>query len=269
LSSWEISLNLKDLYIEFAQPASKTLDWLDEHNFEYLVDEETLCVYKPDVDGTTNDGDSSSPTPSAAPLKASLYEALYQYFREHSLKYEEQEEYFTLDSNYIAINISAIETLLEDITLTGTKGVASVKLIKNEDEYCIEVTGTDLDPLFENEYIDPTRSYYISYDESMDIPFEQRKQNILHQLKGIVDEGGADYNYQHVELLTNFMCRDNYIIPMSRFGMNSADYSFISQLSFEDPYHVLLDVFYGVEDNLSSVSSKLITGISDCDSNSN
>jgi len=43
--------------------------------------------------------------------------------------------------------------------------------------------------------------------------------------------------------------------------MKNNNYSFISQLSFEDPYSVIQDVVYGTEDNLSSVSSKLITGI--------
>ena len=48
---------------------------------------------------------------------------------------------------------------------------------------------------------------------------------------------------------------------MSRFGMKNDDYSFISKLSFEDPYNFLGNILYDVEDNLSSVSAKIITGI--------
>jgi len=57
------------------------------------------------------------------------------------------------------------------------------------------------------------------------------------------------------------MCRNNIIVPMSRFGMKNDDYSLISKLSFEDPYSVLGNILYGVEDSLSSVSAKIITGI--------
>ncbi|ORX51836.1 hypothetical protein BCR36DRAFT_38722 [Piromyces finnis] len=69
------------------------------------------------------------------------------------------------------------------------------------------------------------------------------------------------YNMQYIELLTNFMCRDNTITPMSCFGMKNGNYSFISRLSFEDPFRIIQDVFYGVRDDLISISSKLITGI--------
>jgi len=45
--------------------------------------------------------------------------------------------------------------------------------------------------------------------------------------------------------------------------MNINEYSFISQLSFENPYKILHDIFYDIEDNLASVSVKLITGVYD------
>ncbi|KAG4096144.1 hypothetical protein H8356DRAFT_1426531 [Neocallimastix lanati (nom. inval.)] len=61
-------------------------------------------------------------------------------------------------------------------------------------------------------------------------------------------------------LLTNFMCRNDTVNSMSCFDMNIKEYSFISRLSFEDPYIILHDFFYDIDDNLTSVSSKLITG---------
>ena len=54
------------------------------------------------------------------------------------------------------------------------------------------------------------------------------------------------------------MYRNNTIVPMSRFGMINGDYSFISKLSYEDPYSVLENILYGFEDSLSSVSGKLL-----------
>ena len=46
LEKWDSSLDLDNLYIEFKNPASKTLDWLDSNGIEYIVDEDILCVYK-------------------------------------------------------------------------------------------------------------------------------------------------------------------------------------------------------------------------------
>ncbi|OUM57118.1 hypothetical protein PIROE2DRAFT_65183 [Piromyces sp. E2] len=181
------------------------------------------------------------------------------YFIKNKLNYEENDKYYMLDSDYINLNKEDIINLLNNIVLTGTKGVVQVIPKYIGDEFYIEVTGEDLDPLFDNKYIDRNRSRYIIYSNAMAIDFELRKKNILMQLQKIVDS--SSYNQQHIELLTSFMCRNNEITPMSRFGMKNGNYSFISQLSFEDPYSVIQDVVYGIEDNITSISSKLITGI--------
>ncbi|OUM61903.1 hypothetical protein PIROE2DRAFT_11967 [Piromyces sp. E2] len=72
----------------------------------------------------------------------------------------------------------------------------------------------------------------------MTIDFELRKKNISMQLQRIVNVDSSSYNQQHIELLTNFMCRNNEITPI-----------------------VIQDVLYGIEDYITSISSKLITGI--------
>ncbi|ORX41413.1 hypothetical protein BCR36DRAFT_311594 [Piromyces finnis] len=175
-----------------------------------------------------------------------------------------------LDSGYINLNIDDITKILNNVVLSGTKGVVKVEKNFLGNELYIEVTGLNLNPLFNNKYIDKNRSRYIVYGNSMDIDFELRKKNILMQLKRIVNvDSSSSYNNQHTELLTNFMCRDNTILPMSRFGMKKGNYSFISQLSFEDPYSVIQNIFYGVEDRLTSISSKLITGIYNDNFNNN
>ena len=87
-----------------------------------------------------------------------------------------------LDSNYVNLNKEDIIKLLDNIVLTGTKGVVDVIPKYVGDEFYIEVIGTNLDSLFNNSYIDKTRSRYLVYSNSMDIDFELRKKNILMQL---------------------------------------------------------------------------------------
>jgi len=183
------------------------------------------------------------------------------YFNNNKIKYEEKDKYYMLDSNYVNLNKEDIIKLLDNIVLTGTKGVVDVILKYVGDEFYIEVIGTNLDSLFNNNYIDKSHSRYLVYSNSMDIDYELRKKNSLMQLQRIVNVDSSSYNQNHIELLMDFMCCNNEITPMSRFGMKNNNYSFIFQLSFEDPYSVIQDVVYGTEDNLTSVSSKLITGI--------
>jgi len=311
LNTWDSTINLEKLYIEFSQPASKFLDWLDHHNVEYIVDADMLCVFKTNLDKTNetiidtinknneyneneidnnnqdnnniinNNQDNSNITSNNQDsidnndTNVSICNndtdkvnrlinrnILIEFFNENKLSYEENDKYFMLDSNYINLNVHDINKLLNKVVITGTEGVVKVipKLLKGE--FIIEVTGTDLDSLFNNGYIDKERSRYTVYGNSKKIEFDLRKENILEQLKRIVNSDSSTYNNQHIELLTNFMCRNgDTIIPMSRFGMKSNDYSFISQLSFEDPYSVIQDVLYGIEDKLTSISAKLITGI--------
>jgi len=255
LHLWKATVDLENLYFEFAQPASKTLDWLDAHDIEYVVDNDMLCIYKPEI--------QSQAIQTEIPSSENSNQLLYNYFRENKINYDENEYGFIVDSNSVKLDTNDIETILEEVTITGTKGITKIETYNNNDQYIINVTGTNLDPLFNNKYIDPERSHYLVYSNSNEISFDQRKQNIFNQLKRIVDNGSKNYNYKHIRLLTNFMCRNNKLNPMSRFGMNINEYSFISRLSFEDPYKILHDVFYDIEDNLTSVSAKLITGIYD------
>ena len=293
------------MYIEFSQPSSKLLDWLDEHQVEYLVDADMLCVFKPKsnneniyledrqkinayttIDNNNNNNNNinninnnktnikdictcdiennnmEDEVTNTLELKSfNKNNFITNYFNNNQIKYEEKDKYYMLDSNYVNLNKEDIIKLLDNIVLTGTKGVVDVIPKYVGDEFYIEVIGTNLDSLFNNSYIDKTRSRYLVYSNSMDIDFELRKKNILMQLQRIVNVDSSSYNQNHIELLTDFMCRNNEITPMSRFGMKNGDYSFISQLSFENPYSVIQDVVYGTEDNLTSVSSKLITGI--------
>ena len=173
-------------------------------------------------------------------------DSLLDYFKLNNLTYEEKEKYFILNSNYIKIKYEEIIKLLNDITLAGTKGVKTVtpKML-GEEEFYVEVVGKDLDPLFKNPYIDLDRSRYIVYGNSKEVDYNTRKQNILTQLKRITNIDQSFYNNQHIELLNNFMCRNNTVVPMSRFGMKTM----ITHLYQNCPLKILIalcKIFYMV-----------------------
>ncbi|KAG4108013.1 hypothetical protein H8356DRAFT_1334457 [Neocallimastix lanati (nom. inval.)] len=122
------------LYIEFAQPASKTLD----------------C--------------------QAIQTEIPLSENSNQLF-------------FIVDSNCVSLDTNDIQTILEEVTVTGTKGITKIETYNDNDQYIISVTDTNLDPLFNNQYIDPERSYYLVYSNPNEISFDQRKQNTFESIK--------------------------------------------------------------------------------------
>jgi len=77
-----------------------------------------------------------------------------------------------LDSDYINLNKDNIVKLFNNIVLTGTKGFVNVIPKYHKDEFYREVTETNLDPLFNNIYINKYRSRYLVYSNSMDVDFE-------------------------------------------------------------------------------------------------
>jgi len=81
-----------------------------------------------------------------------------------------------LDSDYVNLNKDNIIKLLDNIVLKGTKGVVDVIPKYVGDEFYIEVIRIGLDSLFNNNYIDNSRSLYLVYNNSMDIDFELRKK---------------------------------------------------------------------------------------------
>ncbi|ORX42871.1 beta and beta-prime subunits of DNA dependent RNA-polymerase [Piromyces finnis] len=256
ISKWDSIVNLTELYIEFSQPASKLLDWLDENQVEYIVDMEILCIFKPNINknkikvdetGETNDNspdisysDNDDDSNSNELQNTAKNELIINYLNNNKIKFEDKGKYYLLNSDFVELNNNGIKKILNNVVLSGTKGVIKVVPKHYNDEFIIEVTGTNLGPLFENEYVDKDRSRYIVYGNLMDVDFESRKKNILKQLQKIVNNGSSCKN-QHIELLTNFMCQDNKILSMSRFGMKNDNFSFMSKLSFEDPYNKLLN----------------------------
>jgi len=327
LKTWDFSINLEKLYFEFTQPASKILDWLDDHNVEYIVDSDVICVFKSNLDSFNeteteeinknneynenviinnnqdtnniinnnqdtnniinnnqdtnniiNNNQDTNINSNGESADKDIYNKdidnannvnkinnrnlLIEFFNKSKLHYEEYEKYYMVDSHYINLSAHDFNKFLNNVVITGTKGIGKVIPKLLEGEFIIEVTGTNLDSLFDNEYIDKERSHYTVYGNSKIVEFSIRKENILELLKKVINSESSTFNNQHIELLTNFMCRNGEtVIPISRFGMTSDDYSFISQLSFEDPYNIIQDVLYGIEDKITSVSAKLITGI--------
>ena len=88
-----------------------------------------------------------------------------------------------MDSNCVSLDTNDIQTILEEVTVTGTKGITKIETYNDNDQYIISVTDTNLDPLFNNQYIDPERSYYLVYSNPNEISFDQRKQNTFESIK--------------------------------------------------------------------------------------
>ncbi|ORX65403.1 hypothetical protein BCR32DRAFT_297732 [Anaeromyces robustus] len=105
---------------------------------------------------------------------------------------EKDKRYLILDSNYINITYENIKELLDNITLTGT-GTKGVKKITFK---------------------------YQKVDNDL------RKQSILKQLERITTTDNSNHSTQHIELFTDFICRNNSITPMSRYGMRENNYPF-------------------------------------------
>lgn len=78
LHLWKASMDLENLFFEFTHPASKTLDWLNAHDIEYLVDRDMLCIFKPEIQGQA--------IHTEIPSNENSNQLLYSYLREKQNK---------------------------------------------------------------------------------------------------------------------------------------------------------------------------------------
>ncbi|KAL6598903.1 hypothetical protein U3516DRAFT_846173 [Neocallimastix sp. 'constans'] len=100
----------------------------------------------------------------------------------------------------------------------------------------------------------------INYDE---------KEKLLYWHKTILEEVIITKAKEITNITVNIN-EDEYIVRRYQYQPGSPPILcveirifFISQLSFEDPYKILQDVFYNIGDNQTIVSAKIITGIYD------
>jgi DNA-directed RNA polymerase subunit A" len=162
--------------------------------------------------------------------------------------------------DYLKIRKELLNLLKEKVH--GIKGIEKTLLVKENDEYIVKTSGSNLKAVLKTEHVDQTRVFTNDIIETSKIlGIEAARQLAVQELKKVLDDNGIAIDIRHIMLLADLMTYSGEIKGIVRTGITKLKASPFARASFEETTKHLLDAaFKGEEEKLTGVVENLIVG---------
>ncbi|MEK6887904.1 MAG: DNA-directed RNA polymerase subunit A'' [Candidatus Aenigmatarchaeota archaeon] len=159
-------------------------------------------------------------------------------------------------------NLRKIKSKVMKIHTHGVKGVDNVVVIKEEDDWIIQTTGTNLKKILKFEGVDIARTKTNDIHQVYDVlGIEAARNMILNESKETLDEQGLDVDVRHLMLLADMMTFDGTIKDIGRYGVAGKKASVLARANFEETKkHLINASFYGEKDKLEGIIENILVG---------
>ena len=159
-------------------------------------------------------------------------------------------------------NLRKIKSKVMKLHTHGVKGVDNVVVIKEENDWIIQTTGTNLKKILKVDGVDiartKTNDIYQVYDV---LGVEAARNMILNEAKETLDEQGLDVDVRHLMLLADMMTFDGTIKDIGRYGVSGKKASVLARANFEETKkHLVNASFYGEKDKLEGIIENILVG---------
>lgn len=159
-------------------------------------------------------------------------------------------------------NLRKIKNKILKLHTQGVKGIDNVVVIKEDEDWIIQTTGTNLKKVLRIEGVDiartKTNDIYQIYDV---LGIEAARNVILQESKETLDEQGLDVDIRHLMLLSDMMTFDGTIKDIGRYGVSGKKASVLARANFEETKkHIVNASFYGEKDKLDGIIENVLVG---------
>ncbi len=159
-------------------------------------------------------------------------------------------------------NLRKIKNKLLKLHTQGVKGIDNVIVIKEDEDWIIQTTGTNLKKILYIEGIDIARTRTNDIHQIYDVLGVEAARNIiLQEAKETLDEQGLDVDVRHLMLLSDMMTFDGTIKDIGRYGVSGKKASVLARANFEETKkHLVNASFYGEKDRLEGIIENILIG---------
>lgn len=149
----------------------------------------------------------------------------------------------------------ALKEKAKSTYVCGIKDIVQVLPVRQDDEYVIMASGTNLKKILEVPGVDPTRTRSNDIHEVQKVlGVEAARALIIQQTTRVLEEQGLDVNVRHIMLASDTMCATGSIKGITRYGIVGEKSSVLARASFETPIkHIFAAAERGEKDHLRSV----------------
>ncbi|MBS3050768.1 MAG: DNA-directed RNA polymerase subunit A'' [Candidatus Aenigmarchaeota archaeon] len=159
-------------------------------------------------------------------------------------------------------NLRKIKNKLMKLHTAGIKGIDNVVVIKEDEDWIIQTTGTNLKKVLRVDGIDIARTKTNDIHQVYDVlGVEAARNMILLESKDTLDEQGLDVDVRHLMLLADMMTFDGTIKDIGRYGVSGKKASVLARANFEETKkHLVNASFYGEKDKLEGIIENILVG---------
>ena len=163
-------------------------------------------------------------------------------------------------SDYLKVRKDMLKLLKEKVH--GVKGIEKTLIVKEENEYIIKTSGSNLKAVVKLEKVDPLKVFTNDIIETSKIlGIEAARSLVVSELKKVLDDNGIAVDVRHIMLLADLMTFGGNIKGIVRTGITKSKASPFARAAFEETTKHLLDAaFKGEEEMLTGVVENLIVG---------
>jgi DNA-directed RNA polymerase subunit A" len=142
----------------------------------------------------------------------------------------------------------------------GIKGVSQVLPVKQNNEFVILTTGSNLKETLEIKEVDETRTISNGVFEVLKVlGIEAARQTIINEAHKVIQQQGVDIDMRHIMFMADLMTVTGTIKGITRSGITGEKESVLARASFETPMKHLIDAsLIGEKDDLNSVIENVI-----------
>ena len=193
--------------------------------------------------------------------EAQLVKTLQDSFKEVDVK--EYKDYIAITPELKENNISELYQLKEkckDLHIKGIKGIKQVLPVKQDTEFVIMCSGSNLKDVVKIEGVDETRITSNNiYEVASFLGIEAARQAIINEATDVIKNQGLDIDMRHIIFLADVMSLSGNIKGITRSGITSEKESVLARAIFETPIkHLVNASLVGEPDSLNSVIENVI-----------
>jgi DNA-directed RNA polymerase subunit A' len=150
-----------------------------------------------------------------------------------------------------------------NMKLKGIPGITRVTVVKENEEWIIQTTGSNLGKVIAIEGVDPTRVYTNNVHEVAQVlGIEAARATLVREVMSTLDEQGLEVDIRHIFLVADLMTSKGYIQQIGRHGIAGAKSSVLARAAFEITVPTLAEAAVkGETEELKGVTENVIVGL--------
>jgi DNA-directed RNA polymerase subunit A" len=176
--------------------------------------------------------------------------------------YRDNTVHFALEKKNEYLKMRKDLLRLLDEKIHGIKGIEKTLIVKEQDEYVIKTSGSNLKAILKLEQIDAGRVFTNDIIETSKVlGIEAGRTLVVTELKKVLDDNGIKVDIRHIMLLADLMTFSGEVKGIVRTGITKGKASPFARAAFEETTkHLLEATFKGEKENLTGVVENLIVG---------